>query len=32
MKLPVETAPVERERLDVGKVVVVDDVDDWADD
>jgi len=32
MKLPVESAPVERKRLDVRKVVIVDDVDDWTDD
>jgi hypothetical protein len=27
VKFPVESSPVERERLDVGEVVVVDDVD-----
>ena len=27
VELPVEAAPVKRERLDVGEVVVVDDVD-----
>ena len=32
MQLPIERSPVEREAFDVAEVIVIDDVDDWADD